>query len=201
MISRTLLDKYYIRERRSVSEISRMCKVSQGSINYWLAKYSIKKRSIRDAVYQKWNPNGDPFKIKPPNSLEEAFLYGLGVGLYWGEGTKRSKTSVRIGNSDPRLLRMFIEFLVVCYRIDKKRLRCGLQVFGDMNKAAVERFWMKELGFPKSHFYKTIVTPYRGVGNYRHKTKNGVATIYFNNRKLRDILCDVIGQLPMRKPR
>lgn len=62
-----------------------------------------------------------------------------------------------------------------------------------MDADNVLRFWMRTLNVPRSQFHKkVIVTPYRGVGNYRKKTKYGVVTIYFNNRKLRDIICAAI---------
>lgn len=70
-----------------------------------------------------------------------------------------------------------------------------------MNKQSVVRLWKKELGFKEKQLMKKIiVTPHRGVGNYRKKTKYGVMTAYFNNRKLRDILCDAIERISMDKP-
>ena len=125
-------------------------------------------------------------------------LFGLGMGLYWGEGTKSSSSSVRLGNSNPRLIKRFVEFLSVTYGIDKKKLRFGLQIFGDMDKKVAVRLWRKELGISSGQIMKKIVeTPHRGVGNYRVKTKYGVMTVYFNNRKLRDILCHTIDKIAM----
>ncbi len=195
MVKKEVLEHLYFQKGQSVAIIAKSLNVSQGQINYYLAKYKINKRSIRDAIYLKWNPKGDPFSVQKPSSLDAAFLFGVGVGLYWGEGTKMSKTSVRLGNSDPRLIRAFMEFLTKSCNIDISRLRCGLQVFGDMNAREELRFWSRELGIPMSRFYKPVITPHRGVGNYRQKTKHGVLTLYFNNRKLRDILCRTIDNI------
>lgn len=132
---------------------------------------------------------------------EDAILFGLGIGLYWGEGTKSSKTSVRLGNSDPRLIRKFIDFLVIIYGINRSRLRFGLQIFGDMNKERVLQFWTTYLNISRTQVYPSIViTPHRGVGNYRKKTQHGVLTLYFNNKKLRDTICRAIDDMSMGKP-
>ena len=195
MVEQRVLEKLYLQKRYSVSEISKKLGISQGQINYYLEKYGIQKRSIRDSAYLKWNPNGDPFKVSRPNSINAAFLFGLGMGLYWGEGTKMSKTLVRLANSDPRLILSFLNFLKNTCGIDALRLRCGLQIFGDMNVDKALSFWSKKLKIPVSRFYKLVVTPHRGVGNYRQKTKYGVLTIYFNNRKLRDILVAAIERI------
>jgi len=48
----------------------------------------------------KYNPNGDPFEIKTNLDKGEQFLKGLGLGIYWGEGTKTSIHSLRVANTD-----------------------------------------------------------------------------------------------------
>lgn len=183
----------YLHDKRSAAEIGKVLGCSEHKVNYWLSKYDIQKRGISSALYERRNPNGDPFSIYHPRTVEEAIMYGMGIGLYWGEGTKSNKTSVRLGNTDPGLIKKFIEFLKVFYRVDPKKIRFGLQVFGDMDADSAVDFWIKELGVSREQFMKKIiVTPHRGVGNYRKKTKYGVLTVYFNNTKLRDIICSTI---------
>lgn len=195
MLTKTVLANLYTKKKFSVSSIARHLRCSQGKVNYWLSEFGIPKRSISDALYQKWNPSGDPFSVYKPSSIQEAVSYGVGIGLYWGEGTKSNKGSIRLGNTDPRMIKKFVNFLVMFYEIDRKRLRFGLQIFGDMDEKATIRFWTRTLNVPRSQFHKKIiVTPHRGIGNYRKKTKYGVVTIYFNNRKLRDIICDAIDE-------
>ncbi len=178
-----------------MSDIARKFRCSESRINYWLKKFGIPKRSISDAVYQKHNPNGDPFCFSQPNTLERAFLYGLGMGLYWGEGTKASKTAVRLGNSDPRLVKAFISFLEQIYGIRREKLRFGLIIFSDMDEERVRTYWQKTLGFSAKHFMKTTIKPERSGGTYTRKTEYGVLTVYFNNSKLQKDICDTIKGL------
>lgn len=186
------LNNLYINQKKSANDIAALFCCSEHKVHYWLKRYGIQKRTISEAIYSKHNPNGDPFIVKKPSSINEAVLYGIGLGLYWGEGTKSNKTSVRLGNTDPALVRVFIDFLETFFEIKKSKLRFGLQIFSDMPAQKAEKFWQDLLGVPSSQFYKVIVTPARSIGTYRQKTKHGVLTVYYNNKKLRDTLCELI---------
>lgn len=194
-LEKSLLTFLYVIQKKSSKDISIALACSENKVNYWLAKHSIKKRSIAEAVYNKANPKGDPFCFRKPSSVDDAFLYGLGIGLYWGEGTKADNHSVRLGNTDPRLIKKFLEFLVHIYHIRQDKLRFGLQLFSDVSKRQALKFWVDVLGVQESQFMKVVVTPKRGIGTYRHKNKHGVLTVYFSNKKLRDIICDTIKKL------
>lgn len=194
-MDKALLERWYVREKKSVHDIALSLQCSDGKINYWLGKHSIQKRSIGEAIYTKHNPQGDPFSCKMHQINKESFLFGLGLGLYWGEGTKMNLTSVRLGNTDPYLVRSFILFLRKAYGIDESRLRFGLQIFRDMDKAKEERFWRQFLKVSPRQFYKTINTRSGSIGTYRTKSKHGVVTVYFNNKKLRDILVAEIERM------
>ncbi|HEV2412304.1 MAG TPA: hypothetical protein VGS28_00690 [Candidatus Saccharimonadales bacterium] len=156
-------------------------------------KWGIERRSIGDAIYYKHNPNGDPFKLKTPETPEEHELYGLGIGLYWGEGNKANKHSVRLGNTDPELMKVFIRFLIELCGVALKDLRFGLQIFSDTDEQAVLDYWTNRLGVKASQFYKITVTISGSLGTYRRKSQYGVLTVYYHNKKLRDKL---VGILP-----
>ncbi|OHA02274.1 MAG: hypothetical protein A3H71_00970 [Candidatus Sungbacteria bacterium RIFCSPLOWO2_02_FULL_48_13b] len=193
--SKELLVTLYVRRKKSAKEISRLLNCSEHKIHYWLDRYRIFQRSISDALYIKHNPNGDPFHIKRPKTIEEGVLFGMGIGLYWGEGTKRNKNSIRLGNTDPKLIRKFIEFLRKMYGVKMSKLHFGLQIFSDMPPRQALQFWLNHLNVPASQFYKVTVTPARSIGTYRQKTRYGVLTVYCNNRKLRDIICQTIENI------
>lgn len=199
MIRKSFLKVKYSKQRLSVRQIANELNCSQNTVTYWLNKYGIQKRTISEAVYALSNPEGDPFSFKTPSSSKEWFLYGLGLGLFWGEGNKVNKHSVRLGNSDPALIKSFIDFLEKIYRIDKNRLRFGLQVFSDMPAQGTLSFWSNFLQIPEDRFYKTIVTPSVKRGTYRKKSAHGVLILYFSNSKLRDIILTAIEELRIGK--
>jgi len=191
MISKGYLRQKYTRGGFSAFDIAKKLKCSQHKVNYWISKHNILKRSISEAMYLKNNPGGDPFKIREAKTIGEAKLFGLGLGLYWGEGNRRSKTSIRLGNTDPNLIKTFIEFLLVIFGISSKKLKFGLQIFSDMSANRVLFFWLNKLrpfNIKKNQFSKVTVTPARSIGTYREKSKYGVLTVHFNNTKLKKIL-------------
>jgi hypothetical protein len=185
--SKEELFNLYTRRNRSMREISKVLGCSATKVAYWMERYKISRRDKSEATYQKRNPFGDPFKLSEPSDFNEALLMGIGLGLYWGEGNKLNKNSIKLGNTDPALVRAFIAFLNL-FKIDKNKLHFGLQIFSDAKPSEALDFWIKQLKVQKSHFQKVVVTPLRGQGTYKRKLKYGVLTVYFNNKKLRDVI-------------
>lgn len=145
-----------------------------------------------DAMYLWHNPGGDPFKYRDPRTLEEHKLLGLGIGLYWGEGTKSNKNAIRLGNTDSELISMFMKFLVVLFGIKKQDLRFGLQIFTDIDEKQALKHWTNALKVDKKQFQKPIVTKSGSIGNYRKKSQYGVVTVHYNNKKARDKLMSLL---------
>ncbi len=194
-ITATKLHDLYLVENKSVAQIAELFKCSQNKINYWLERFEIPKRSISEAIYVLKNPLGDPFILKNPQTLEEGILYGLGIGLYWGEGTKRGKGGMRITNSDPKLLRKFIQFLERFFTIDRNRLKFSIQIFSDIHPEKALKYWSEELKIHKKQFYKPQVLKIRGAGTYKYKSEYGSVIVYFDNIKLKKSICDMIENI------
>jgi hypothetical protein len=195
MIGKKPLEKMYHLERKSMQEIADTLGHSLHKVAYWMDKHKIKSRSRSEATYIKHNPNGDPFKIKTKLSKKETKLHGLGLGLYWGEGTKADTHSLRLGNTDPLLIKKFIDFLVKIYGVKKKDLRLGLQIFSDMDPEKALRFWITKLGIDRNQFQKVVVTQSKKQGIYRKKVQHGVLTVQYHRKKLRDIVNEQVEQI------
>ena len=194
-ITKNLLVDSYINKKMSTAQIAKHVGCSENKINYWLAKYEIQKRTISDAIYELRNPLGDPFKIIKPETLQQGILFGLGLGIYWGEGLKRGKGAVRLTNTDPEMVRKFILFLEKFCNIDRNKLRFSIQIFSDISKERAINYWMKELDIKKEQFYKTIVSKVRGKGTYKYKSEYGVIIVYLNNVKLKKIILEMIEKI------
>jgi len=196
MLTKDRLTKLYLEEKKSVSAIAREYQCSEGRVNYWIKKFSIQKRTISEAVYIQNNPKGDPFRVRKPQTDQEWFLYGIGIGLYWGEGNKLNDHAIRLGNTDPDLLLTFLKFLKTFFNVDAERLRFGLQIFSDINPLVAKEFWIRKLSIPSKQFQKVIVSKsLHKKGTYRKKSQYGVLTIYFSNTKLRDTIVGAIERL------
>ena len=88
MLKKEMLFHLYCGEKKSMQEIADRLNYSLHTVSYWMQKYKIPIRSRSEATYVRRNPGGDPFLFHKPITPEEIKLFGLGIGLYWGEGNK-----------------------------------------------------------------------------------------------------------------
>jgi hypothetical protein len=188
-LEKLLLEDFYLRQKKSVSDIAGQINCSEHKVNYWMQKHGIKKRSQSDAMFVKNHPNDDGFLIKKKLTNRETFLKGLGIGLYWGEGHKKSLNSVRLGNTDPKLTRVFMEFLTQICGVPRENITFSLTIFSDINPTEAKQFWVQNLEIiPEQIRGKITVIQSGKIGNYRQKSKYGVIIVQYHNKKLRDTL-------------
>lgn len=189
------LKELYINDKKSASCIAKIFNCSERKIDYWLKKYNIPKRTISEAVYIKCNPNGDPFDIKKNLTVNEQKLYGIGLGIFWGEGNKANKHTVKVGNSDPRLIGIFREFLIRICRIKEEKIQYRLLLFNDAIKKEAVKFWSDKLEILPSQIRSVTSLRPRGKGTYKNKSMTGVLTIEFSNIKLKKEIDKMIASL------
>lgn len=187
MIKKVDLQKLYVDSKLSMKEIAIILDLSVSTVDWWMRKHEIPRRPRSAANYEKYNKDGDPFSITSVNTINKAVLFGLGVGLFWGEGNKVSSTSLRLGNTDPALIRTYLRFLREVCTVREDKIRFGLQVFNDSDPVAAKKYWLEELSVGVEQFMPTIsaIAP-QGKGTYRKKNRYGVVTVYVNNIKLVD---------------
>jgi hypothetical protein len=177
----------------SVNELSQNLNISLRQAEYWTKKFKIPKRPLSKAIYLKHNPKGDPFKIKRRLTPQEKYLQGLGLGIYWGEGDKVNKYRVSVSNTDPELIKKFVEFLTCICKINTDKLRFYLTIFNDIDPEKSLKYWSKKLKVSPDSFGKVVVIPPQGKGTYRKKSKHGVCCVVFGNVKLKKWLMNQLG--------
>lgn len=103
-----------------------------------------KRRELRLAhVYQEQQ------KLLSPLS-EKDFLIA-GYFLYAGEGAK-SKNSVSLSNSNPVIIKFFVDWLIEICKIPKIKIGIKLQLYRDMDREQEISYWMEELDLPRENF-------------------------------------------------
>ena len=171
---------------KSMAEIAAKVGCSLHKVSYWFNQYEIPRRSRSEANYIKYNPNGDPFEIKNNLDKKDSFLKGLGMGIYWGEGSKTSSHSLRVSNTDVGIIKSFRRFLKdICgLRMDKATY--SIICFNDTDPAVARNYWSEKLGILPAKFGKITVIPKQGKGTYKRKSRFGVCTVQVSNVKLRN---------------
>jgi transposase-like protein len=77
-------------------------------------------------------------------------LHMTGCMLYWAEGSKR-RNDVEFTNSDPDMVRTFVEFLSRCYGVARDDVRLTLNVHLDngLRLDEIENWWLTRLRLPR----------------------------------------------------
>ncbi len=100
-----------------------------------------------------------------------------------------------MGNSDPRIIILFLNLLKHCFPFDPEKVRCTVQCRADQDIPALEAYWQKVTGIPQKYFYKSRID-LRTVGKPTLKPGyKGVLKVDYLNRKVQlelESLADLI---------
>jgi len=180
--------KLYVKERLSTIQIAERLEVSDSSVRYWLKKRNIKKRSISEAITNLYLTKfgKKPFQLKKSISGYDNELKISGVMLYWGEGAKTGGT-IKFVNSDPKMIKLFLNFLRKICGIHEERLKALIHMYPDHNENGLKEFWSHLTNIPLERFYKSHIHKGR-AGTYKNKSQYGTIAINYSDKKLLDTL-------------
>ncbi len=78
--------------------------------------------------------------------------------------------SVRLGNTDPLMIKVFRDFLLTICGIESTKIRYGLQIFSDVDENEALHFWQEYLSIERSSIMPTISRIQSGkIGTYKIK--------------------------------
>ncbi|MFH2019025.1 MAG: hypothetical protein ABII80_00170 [bacterium] len=184
-IPKQILVKLYNHQHQSMSEIASLLSCSLHKVNYWMSKYNLPRRSLSDANYHKYNPSGDPFQIKKSLTIGEQRLLSLSLGLFWGEGNKVNPEGVRLGNSDPNLIKIWCQFLRQICNVREDKIHFHLQIFHDNDPIVAKNYWAQHLSINQNRITSGTPTKKLGKGSYRKLNQHGVMTVGVYNTHFR----------------
>lgn len=192
------LNNLYFEKKLSLSEIATKLNISVHKVLYWMDKYQIPRRKQKEANYLKHNPNGEPFLIKKKLNRVEVKLKYLALGLYWGEGGKTANHGVRITNSDPGVIKVFLEYLRKICRAKEDKIHFYLQTFKDNDIEIAKSYWAEQLKIDPKRINSGTPIPSMGKGTYKKISTNGVISLGFFNSHLQSYILNQLGKLGMK---
>ena len=170
---------------RSYSEISKLLNVPKSTLSAWFSSLvlsdesqsRIKERVIEGSLKGLLRRNRIQTHYAELNAKEiresarkeivqinpEA-LFIAGISLYWAEGYKRPIVKngrprtyhpVRLMNSDPLLISLFLRFIRESCKIPEEKIKISLRFFEHQNEAYLLDFWQKSTKIPISRFDKS----------------------------------------------
>ncbi|MBI2048194.1 MAG: hypothetical protein HYT27_03565 [Parcubacteria group bacterium] len=106
--------------------------------------------------------------------------------LYWAEGAKHERVSgLKFVNTDPNLMRLYLQLLRTCYTIDERRLRIRLHVHYYHKIREVKKFWSELLNISISQFAAAYVKKRSRKKRFR-KNFQGICFVYYGDSAIRE---------------
>lgn len=191
-------------EGKSIKEIERLIGVRRSSISTWVRDVPLteeqKKRlaartlslDVLERRRQTRLSNG--YKARYPflqmgvsdiEALKTIDLFMLGLGLYWGEGSKTARGTIELSNTDPRIIQIYILFLTNICGFPKNRLRAHVGVHSHIASNEAEKYWSRISGIPVSQFYKTSMQKSRAGNGERDVLPYGTFSVSVHNTEMR----------------
>jgi len=98
--------------------------------------------------------------------------------LYWAEGSK-SRNAAQFVNSDPAMVRSFVDFLRTHFAVPNCAFRVDCNLFADHveRQQEIEQFWLKTLGLPSSCLRKSTVNVYSKHSKKKRQNKLPYGTV------------------------
>lgn len=159
------------RQGWSYNVISQRLSVSKGTLSEWLrripyepngeviqrirmcrAHAAASKQRTRLSQIRFFQEQG----LADVGRISERDLLFLGIGLYMGEGSKLYE-HVRIVNSDPRLMKLGIEWLKRVCGVPNSHLTLTIHLYPDTPEEKAVVYWTRVTGIPVEQFGKLQV--------------------------------------------
>lgn len=131
----------------------------------------------------KWREDQCINAIYEFESLKDNPLFIVGIMLYWAESDNNLSTAnTRLSNTDPRMIKMFINFAEQICKVSRENIRIALIIYPDIIESDCKKFWSKFLHIPLNQFYKTQVIQ----GKLRNKKiEQGICMVHIGNTSLK----------------
>lgn len=192
----------------SLNEIYKMVSASKSTISVWIRDINLSNKarerlknkttlaSIKSQETQKNKRNQRVFldkkfaidilnKIKL-NKNSSTLLCAL---IYWCEGNKSEFDTIAFTNSDPNLVKKFLELLRTSFVLDESKFRVVLHLHNYHDSLKQIRFWSKITQIPKKQFTKPYIK--KNTGKIIRKNYPGCINLKYYDitiaRKLREI--------------
>ncbi|PIR85189.1 hypothetical protein COU15_02155 [Candidatus Kaiserbacteria bacterium CG10_big_fil_rev_8_21_14_0_10_45_20] len=197
----------------SYSQIKEHLQVSKSTLSLWLRHMPLSEqriRELRDHSEQRIEKTRETKRKKKLQRIRSVYseavkdigkvskreLYIAGFFLYWGEGVKADPYTTMFTNTDPAMVKCFIQWIALL-GVKKSDLKVYLHVYSDMDIPQIITFWSNELNIPQSSFRKPYVK--KSVAgkqkNYKGRFGFGTCNIYVRNRDIREKIIMSIARI------
>ncbi len=181
-----LIKELYYNQELTTKEIARKLKVKPWKVWEFMVKEKIPRRTLSEVNFLRYKDERGTFSLKKKLSLREEKLKVAGIMLYWAEGARfNEKTSkiVDFTNSNPEMIKIFLEFLRIICGVEEKRLRVFLYCYSNQDIEKLKKYWYKLTNISLKQFTKPYVRKSFSLEK-NNKMKYGLIHIRYGEMKL-----------------
>ncbi len=159
---------------KSYSEILRLVPASKSSLSLWLRNFPLTEAQIarlqkkKERSIERYIASTRAKRIKRlsqyyrnqrkkhiPLTKNELFLAGL--FLYWGEGAKTNRCTISVNNTDPRVVKFMLYWMIKSLGIPKERIKVLVHLYSDMDVEKELNYWSETLRMNRNRFSKPYI--------------------------------------------
>jgi transcriptional regulator with XRE-family HTH domain len=182
-------------EGRSLKEIERLVGVARSTVSLWVHDIELTEEQhaalrLRNPAYNRqlrgWAANEQKGRTRRRAYQEEGrrlarqadAFFIAGCMLYWAEGWK-DRNSLHFSNSDPEMVRFFVDFLRTFFDVPSERIRLRCYLFADHveRQRQIEFFWLNHLGLPPTSLVRSAVNCYSRYSKKKRTNKLPYGTV------------------------
>lgn len=165
------------KDGHSYSEILKEIDVAKSTLSLWLRDVGLAKKQIQRLTKKKIEASKRGGQIRRQQRIDKVEiinkkalsdfkyinkrdLWLIGISLYWAEGSKEKDHShgsgIQFGNSDPRMIKVFIKWLEFVCGIKKSDIIFDIYIHENSknNLNSVKKYWSEITGFSINNFNK-----------------------------------------------
>jgi hypothetical protein len=190
----------------SITEIEREVGVSRASVSVWVRDISLDDEAQQRLIERTGKGPAVAAVLKASRARELRLahqeegrrlarerdaLYAIGCMLHWAEGDK-CRNSVRMSNSDPELLALFVHFLQHHFDVRPEQFCVCCNLFADHidRQHDIEQFWLERLGLPQSSLRKSVINVYSKHSRKKRQNKlpYGTCKLYVHSTRIQQTI-------------
>lgn len=188
------------RKGLSYGEIRRKISVSRSTLSHWLrevylkpnqqnrlrermdrVRYAVAKRKVANRI--KETRKIVERSIKEVAVLRKNPLFFVGLSLYWAEGAKSDEESVKLVNSDEKVIALSMRWFREICEVPESKFRIHVHVHDLHHRSNIIKYWSRITGVKPDQFYKPYVK-HTSLGQRRNILYNGTCSIIVHDKAL-----------------
>ena len=178
-----LITQLYYKDKLNSIEIAKRFEVTPDIVLRFMKKMNLPRRTLVETNKILFERKPKSFSSKQSLSRQEEKLKIAGIMLYWAEGCKFSSPIVDFANSNPQMIKLFLEFLREICGIQEKRLRVLLYCYANQDVEALKKYWQKLTNISLAQFTKPYIRK-DFLPEKSGKMKYGLVHIRYVDKKL-----------------